>query len=75
MYAAVDCTDGRGAVLLYELNAVDDDWSHAWFLDADGLADWLDTWLAGAGWYEEDVMGSPDRPEPQPWARAKERVG
>jgi SMI1 / KNR4 family (SUKH-1) len=54
MYAGVDCTDPNGAVLLYEPNGGPDDPAESWFLDADNLAAWLETWLADAGWYREE---------------------
>jgi SMI1 / KNR4 family (SUKH-1) len=75
MYAAVDCTDVQAPILLFEPNAVEDDWSNAWFQDADSLSDWLQAWLSGSGWYEEDVMMNEDFPEPQPWPQAKQRLG
>ncbi|GAA2639881.1 hypothetical protein GCM10010425_50430 [Streptomyces spororaveus] len=31
------------------------DLSLAWFVDAGSLTDWLETWLAGRGLYEEGV--------------------
>ncbi|WP_067792531.1 SMI1/KNR4 family protein [Actinomadura formosensis] len=75
MYAAVDCTDARAPVLLFEPNAVEDDWSAAWFEDADSLADWLQAWLSETGWYEEEVMLSEDFAGPQPWLPARQRLG
>ncbi|GAB2482025.1 SMI1/KNR4 family protein [Nocardiopsis aegyptia] len=57
MVAAVDRLSEDGTVLLFEPNAVDDaDPAGAWFVDADGLAAWLEAWLCGTGWYEEDVV-------------------
>ncbi|WP_242882157.1 SMI1/KNR4 family protein [Actinomadura litoris] len=74
MYAAVDCTDAEAPVLLFEPNAVTEDWSDAWFQDAEGLADWLRTWLADAGWYVEEAMDSDDFSGPQPWPQAEQRL-
>ncbi|GAA2729616.1 SMI1/KNR4 family protein [Actinocorallia aurantiaca] len=74
MYAAVDCTDARAPVLLFEPNAVEDDWSAAWFQDADSLSDWLQAWLSGTGWYEEEATMSENPPEPQPWPQAEQRL-
>lgn len=61
MYACVDCRTPQGTVLLYEPNA--DDADHAWYVDAPGLAEWLQVWLDGTGWYEEANDGA-DLP---PW--------
>lgn len=74
MYAAVDCADETGTVLLFEPNGFDGDWKDAWFVDAESLAGWLETWLSGTGWYEGDVHedGGPTRPAP--WAPAAERL-
>ncbi|MCQ6555983.1 SMI1/KNR4 family protein [Streptomyces sp. C10-9-1] len=55
MYAAVDCRSETAAVLLFEPNAVGDDWAAAWFVDDVSLARWLETWVAGTGWYQEDA--------------------
>ncbi|MDX2291155.1 MULTISPECIES: SMI1/KNR4 family protein [Streptomyces] len=75
MYAAVDTRTEEGAVLLYEPNAVDDDGAAAWFLDAGSLAAWLETWLAGTGWYREDA-DEDDLPlgGPVPWEEAAARI-
>lgn len=54
MYAGVDCTDPNGAVLLYEPNGGTENLAEAWFLDAEGLAAWLESWIAGKGWYREE---------------------
>ncbi|PWI42748.1 SMI1/KNR4 family protein [Streptomyces sp. ICBB 8177] len=51
MLACVDCRSPEGTVLLFEPNPVDGDWADAWFLDAHGLAQWLETSLSGRGWY------------------------
>jgi hypothetical protein len=57
MFACVDCRSEDGTVLLFEPNAISgQDLSRAWFVDAGSLAEWLETWLAGRGWYEEDVV-------------------
>ncbi|KAB2376922.1 SMI1/KNR4 family protein [Actinomadura montaniterrae] len=74
MYAAIDCTSSEAPVLLFEPNAVDDDWSTAWFLDAESLSDWLQTWLSDAGWYMEEAATSDDFSEPQPWHQARQRL-
>ncbi|MEN3537835.1 SMI1/KNR4 family protein [Microbispora sp. ZYX-F-249] len=72
MYAAVDCRSSEGAVLLFEPNPVhDDDWHLAWFVDSKSLVDWLETWLSGEGWYEEDADGDGDM---QPWEMAGARL-
>ncbi|MGW6538546.1 SMI1/KNR4 family protein [Streptomyces sp. NPDC055051] len=75
MYAAVDCRDESGTVLLFEPNVLEDDAADAWFLDAPGLATWLETWLAGTGWYREDEQED-DRAvrQPVPWEEAAARV-
>ncbi|MEH0579116.1 MULTISPECIES: SMI1/KNR4 family protein [Streptomyces] len=74
MYAAVDCLSEHGTVLLFEPNAVEDNWEDAWFVDADSLAAWLETWLADRGWYQEDAYDEEELPEPSPWASAPARL-
>ncbi|MGW2858204.1 SMI1/KNR4 family protein [Streptomyces sp. NPDC001205] len=73
MYACIDCQSEDGAVLLFEPNAISNqDVSAAWFVDAGSLAEWLETWLSGEGWYEENAMdGGFDM---QPWAEATSRL-
>ncbi len=51
MLACVDSRSAEGTVLLFEPNPVDNDWAEAWFVDSDSLAEWLETSLAGRGWY------------------------
>ena len=65
MLAAADCRTEGVPVLLFDPESADGDWAHAWFEDADGLADWLETSLSGRGWYADP--GAPD-----PWGRAPE---
>ncbi|WP_037869295.1 SMI1/KNR4 family protein [Streptomyces sp. SPB074] len=75
MYAAVDCLSAEGQVLLFEPNAHGGgSWEDCWFLDSPGLAAWLETWLAGTGWFEEETSGREDAAVPQPWERAAERL-
>ncbi|MEU8778149.1 SMI1/KNR4 family protein [Streptomyces sp. NPDC048606] len=75
MYAGVDCLDPRGRVLLFEPNAHDGGaWDGCWFLDSVGLAEWLETWLAGTGWFEEDAYDRDDVAEPRPWEQAAARL-
>ncbi|MGW8352111.1 SMI1/KNR4 family protein [Streptomyces wedmorensis] len=75
MYAGVDCLDEDGQVLLFEPNPYSGgSWAPCWFLDSTGLATWLDTWLAGTGWFEEDAADRDDVPEPQPWPQATDRL-
>ncbi|MFZ4274418.1 SMI1/KNR4 family protein [Streptomyces arboris] len=75
MYAAVDCFSEDCQVLLFEPNPYSGgSWEQCWFLDAAGLAEWLETWLAGTGWFEEDAFDSEDVAEPQPWDRAADRL-
>lgn len=71
MFAAVDCRSAEGAVLLFEPNGVDDEWSQAWYVDAEGLAGWLETWLSGTGWYEEDAGEDGGM---RPWEAARQRL-
>ncbi|MCF2530755.1 SMI1/KNR4 family protein [Yinghuangia soli] len=60
MSACVDCRSGGGTVLLFEPNAITgEDVSAAWFLDAGSLAEWLETWFAGRGWYDDKAEGGP----------------
>ncbi|MFI1162155.1 SMI1/KNR4 family protein [Streptomyces sp. NPDC020801] len=51
MYACVDCRSPEATVLLFEPNPGDPD--RAWYVDAAGLADWLQAWVDGTGWYDE----------------------
>lgn len=53
MIAAVDCRSAEGTVVLFDPNEADHDWANAWFRDAAGLAGWLETSLAGTGWYAD----------------------
>ncbi|MEW1700387.1 SMI1/KNR4 family protein [Streptomyces sp. NPDC091278] len=74
MYAAVDCRSETATVLLFDPNAMADDGSAAWFVDAGSLAEWLETWLAGTGWYREDTDEHDDVAEPTPWEMAASRI-
>ncbi|MFJ3769489.1 SMI1/KNR4 family protein [Streptomyces sp. NPDC090082] len=75
MYAAVDCLDEDGQVLLFEPNPYSGgSWEPCWFLDSVSLAGWLETWLAGTGWFEEDAYDGDDVAEPEPWAQAARRL-
>ncbi|WP_333770722.1 SMI1/KNR4 family protein [Streptomyces sp. IBSBF 2435] len=74
MYAAVDCVDPAAPVLLFEPNAVPDDWADAWFQDSPSLAQWLTAWLDGTGWWEEHVMLADETAGPAPWPAASHRL-
>jgi hypothetical protein len=74
MYAAVDCYSADATVLLFEPNAVEDDWSRAWFVDAESLSDWLETWISGVGWYEEEAVMGDSPPDPRLWLWAPDRL-
>jgi hypothetical protein len=75
MYAGVDCLSEDGQVLLFEPNAHSGgSWEQCWFLDSNSLAAWLETWLAGTGWFEEDAFDGEDLVEPQPWEEAASRL-
>jgi hypothetical protein len=74
MYAAVDCRSEAATVLLFEPNAMTDDGAAAWFVDAPSLAEWLETWLAGTGWYREDADEDDNVAEPTPWEMAAVRL-
>ncbi|MER5320099.1 SMI1/KNR4 family protein [Streptosporangium roseum] len=74
MYAAVDCRSSEGTVLLFEPNGIEDDWHHAWYLDSESLAGWLETWLAGTGWYGEDPAEDAEPAEPRRWEMARQRL-
>ncbi|MFG3137264.1 SMI1/KNR4 family protein [Streptomyces sp. NPDC048211] len=75
MYAAVDCLSEDGQVLLFEPNPYSGgSWEQCWFLDSSGFAAWLETWLAGAGWFEEDAVDRDDLAEPQPWEACASRL-
>ncbi|WP_371778523.1 SMI1/KNR4 family protein [Streptosporangium subroseum] len=71
MYAAVDCRSPEGTVLIFEPNGIDGDWHHAWYLDSESLAGWLEVWLSETGWYEE---GAGEDSEIQPWKMARQRL-
>ncbi|WP_218020104.1 hypothetical protein [Nocardia anaemiae] len=75
MYAGVNCFSEDGQVLLFEPNP-DSDGSgdQCWFLDSAGLAAWLETWLTGTGWFEEEAVDRDDVVEPQPWGQATSRL-
>ncbi|MFI9585890.1 SMI1/KNR4 family protein [Streptomyces sp. NPDC052236] len=73
MFACVDCRSEGGTVLLFEPNAISgQDLSRAWFIDAGSLAEWLETWLAGRGWYEQDAVD--DGFDMVLWAEATSRL-
>lgn len=75
LYAAVDCSSPDGQVLLFEPNAYGGgSWEGCWFLDSSSLAGWLETWLAGSGWFEEDADDRDDVAEPEPWDEAAARL-
>ncbi|BBA98414.1 hypothetical protein RVR_4582 [Actinacidiphila reveromycinica] len=74
MYAAVDCLRPGAPVLLFEPNAVGEDWADAWFEDSPSLAAWLASWVEGTGWWEEEVMMSEDARELVPWPDAARRI-
>lgn len=75
MYAGVDCLSEDGQVLLFEPNPYSGgSWEECWFLDSASLAAWLETWLAGTGWFEEDAFDGGDVVEPQPWEQAAGRL-
>jgi SMI1 / KNR4 family (SUKH-1) len=88
MLACVDCASPAGTVLLFEPNPVDGDWADAWFVDSDSLAEWLETSLAGRGWYTDpdadDDWGDPDAAaadgelqsvDLRRWAGVRDRLG
>ena len=74
MFAAVDCLSGAGAVLHFEPNGVEGGWEEAWYVDAPSLAQWLETWLAGTGWYEDGAPGDGEPTDPRPWEEAAARL-
>ncbi|MFI6639033.1 SMI1/KNR4 family protein [Streptomyces sp. NPDC050504] len=75
MYAGVDCLSADGQVLLFEPNPYSGgSWERCWFLDSASLAAWLETWLAGTGWFEEDAADRDDLVEPRPWEQAANRL-
>ncbi|MEV7502477.1 SMI1/KNR4 family protein [Streptomyces sp. NPDC093018] len=75
MYAGIDCRSADGQVLLFEPNPYSGgSWAECWFLDSDGIAAWLETWLAGTGWFEEDACDRDDVVEPRPWDQAVNRL-
>ncbi|MCX4690707.1 SMI1/KNR4 family protein [Kitasatospora purpeofusca] len=73
MLACVDCRSEDGTVLLFEPNAIaGQDVSSGWFVDAGSLAEWLEAWLDGRGWYEADPADGDF--ELVPWADAASRL-
>jgi hypothetical protein len=75
MYAGIDCFDRDGQILLFDPNAyVGGPGDECWFLDSASLDAWLETWLAGTGWFEEDAYDRDDVAEPQPWRQAAARL-
>lgn len=74
MYAAVDCLVPGAPVLLFEPNAVGDDWADAWFKDSPTLARWLLSWLDGTGWWEEDDVTDEEAVYLGPWPDAGQRL-
>ncbi len=72
MYAAVDCLDERAPVLLYEPNPYGGGRPEAWFHDAPSLAAWLEKWLTGRWWWDEEP-GS-DAAALVPWPNAAGRL-
>ncbi|MFE2544357.1 SMI1/KNR4 family protein [Actinacidiphila glaucinigra] len=74
MYGAVDCLGTSGTVLVFEPNADTGDPADGWFVDEPGLADWLETWLAGGGWYRPDGHDDAELPEPADWEEAVSRL-
>lgn len=74
MYAAVDCRNPEGTVLLFEPNGIGDAWHNAWYVDADSLTTWLETWLSKMGWYEEDADEQDEAQKPRPWEMAQQRL-
>ncbi|RFS82644.1 SMI1/KNR4 family protein [Actinomadura spongiicola] len=75
MYAGIDCFNEAGQVLLFEPNPYGGgSWDECWFLDSASLEAWLETWLAGTGWFEEDASDQGDLVEPQPWTEAATRL-
>ncbi|MEU4536731.1 SMI1/KNR4 family protein [Streptosporangium sp. NPDC023825] len=71
MYAAVDCRSPQGVVLLFDPNGASGDWHDSWYVDSESLTGWLETWLSGTGWYEEDTD---DDGEMRPWKSARQRL-
>jgi hypothetical protein len=72
MYACVDCFDPDGQVLLFEPNAyAGGPGDECWFRDSASLSAWLETWLAGTGWFEPDGYDGDDAPRPWPQAAAR----
>ena len=74
MFAAVDCLSEEATVLHFEPNGVDGGWEEAWYIDAPSLAQWLETWLSGTGWYEDGTAGDGEPAEPRPWDAAAARL-
>ncbi|RJO73856.1 SMI1/KNR4 family protein [Nocardia panacis] len=75
MYAAVDCLDPDGRVLLFEPNAYGGgSWADCWYLHSPNLTAWLESWLAATGWFDEDAPDWDDVSGPRPWEHAAVRL-
>jgi hypothetical protein len=75
MYAAIDCSDKDGQVLLFDPNSyAGGPGEGCWFVDSPSLREWLETWLAGTGWFEMGADERDDFAEPQPWQQAAARL-
>lgn len=71
MYAAVDCRDPEGRVLLFEPNPGDPE--QAWFVDSASLAAWFEHYLDDDGWWNLVEAGE-DVGELEPWNEARGRA-
>ncbi|MFI7005383.1 SMI1/KNR4 family protein [Streptomyces sp. NPDC050145] len=72
MFTCVDCRSEGGTVLHFDPNVIrGQDLSRAWFVEAGSLAEWLETWLAGRGWYEDDIADGGFALPPWPEASAR----
>ncbi len=57
IYSCIGCRTPGAAVVRFDPNPVDEDWSIAWGEEADSLTTWLRRWVAGEEMFES---GTPD---------------
>jgi SMI1 / KNR4 family (SUKH-1) len=77
MNAVVDCRSLEGTVLLVDPNPGLPDRAGEWFLDAESLEAWLESWLTGINWYTpdgDDLFSVEPGPWPDAAARLSERL-
>ncbi|SEG91321.1 hypothetical protein SAMN05216223_12382 [Actinacidiphila yanglinensis] len=56
MFTCVDCRSEKGTVLLFDPHRTRDSLSRGWLVEADSLAAWLESWLAGRGHHTDQAV-------------------